>query len=173
MQLRDVLRLSPFLTTHPKNRLLPPIIATLPKPPPASPLLATHSRSPRGVRCHSFRLVAFLSRHSSPATGFKFFVFKLLRTLLHSSKTQLSCFRAIPNSLRKTPGVGGCTWGCASHSETPSGAPRPLVTRRRISRSEIRQDPVPARSNSLSLLSPFCDTRFFPANLRRKGPSRF
>jgi hypothetical protein len=34
------------------------------------------------------------------------FLFILLRTLLHSSKTQLVCFQAIPNSLRKTPGWG-------------------------------------------------------------------
>src|SRR6266849_8415203 len=165
MQLQDVFRLSPFLATHPKNRLLPPIIATLPKPPPASPLLATHSRSPRGVRCHSFRLVAFLPGCSSPATGFKFFLFKLLRTLLHLSKTLLSCFQAIPNSLRKTPGVVGRTWGCTFHSETPSGAQEPLVTCH-ISRSKILHYPVPARSNSLSLQSFSRRSRFFPANLR-------
>src|SRR5881296_596704 len=152
MQLQDVFRLSPFLATHPKNRLLTPIIATLPKPPPASPLLATHPRSLRGVRCHSLRLAGFLPRHSSLATRFKFFVFKLLRTLLHSCKTQLFCFQTIPDSFAKTPRVGGGTGGCTSHSETPSGAPEPLVTCH-ISRSEIRQDPVPAHSNSLSLQS--------------------
>ena len=35
------------------------------------------------------------------------FLFKLLRTLLHSPKTQLLCFHAIPHSLPKTPGGGG------------------------------------------------------------------
>jgi hypothetical protein len=34
------------------------------------------------------------------------FFFKLLRTLLHSSKTQLFSFQAIPHSFTKTPGVG-------------------------------------------------------------------
>jgi len=36
----------------------------------------------------------------------KFFPFTLLRTLLHSPKTQLFCFQAIPHSLRKTTGGG-------------------------------------------------------------------
>src|ERR1700674_2891210 len=35
------------------------------------------------------------------------FLFTLLRTLLHSPKTQLLCFHAIPHSLPKTPGGGG------------------------------------------------------------------
>src|SRR6266568_7449708 len=56
MQLWDVLRLSPFPATHPKNRLLTPIIATLPKPPSASPLFATHPRPPE-VLCRSLGLV--------------------------------------------------------------------------------------------------------------------
>src|SRR6266705_6376439 len=34
------------------------------------------------------------------------FIFIFLRTLLHSRKTQLFCFQAIPSSLHKTPGVG-------------------------------------------------------------------
>src|SRR6266851_5761278 len=124
---------------------------------------------PGGLRCHSFRLVAFLSRHSSPATGFKSLLFKLLRTLLQSCKTQLFYFQAIPDSFAKTPRVGGGTWGCASHSETPSGASRPLVTRRRISRSKILHDPVPARRNSLSLQSFSRSARSFPANPRPQG----
>src|SRR5260370_6584871 len=35
------------------------------------------------------------------------FPFRLLRTLLQSSKSQLFCFQAIPQSLCNTPGVGG------------------------------------------------------------------
>jgi len=35
------------------------------------------------------------------------FTFTLLRTLLHSTKSQLFCFQAIPNSFAKTPGVWG------------------------------------------------------------------
>src|SRR6266699_1237242 len=54
MQLRDVLRLSPFLATHPENRLLTPIIATLPKPLFTSPLLATHPRPSGGVMVSSY-----------------------------------------------------------------------------------------------------------------------
>ena len=34
------------------------------------------------------------------------FLFILLRTLLHSAKSQLLCFHGIPDSLHKTPGVG-------------------------------------------------------------------
>src|SRR6266852_8885160 len=37
------------------------------------------------------------------------FPFRLLRTLLQSSKSQLFCFQAIPQSLCNTPGVGGST----------------------------------------------------------------
>src|SRR5713101_3443454 len=45
--------------------------------------------------------------HSSLATILKSFLFTLFCTLLHSPKTQLFCFQAIPHSLRKTPGGGG------------------------------------------------------------------
>ena len=41
-----------------------------------------------------------------PATVFKFFLFTLLRTLLHSRKFQLFSFQAIAHSLAKTPGGG-------------------------------------------------------------------
>src|SRR6266436_3193072 len=34
------------------------------------------------------------------------FLFTLFQTLLHSPKSQLFCFQAIPNSFAKTPGVG-------------------------------------------------------------------
>ncbi len=69
MQLWDVLRLSPFLATHPKNRLLTPIIATLPKPRFASPLFATHPRPPRrcfAVRSASFWRARHRVRHAAP-----------------------------------------------------------------------------------------------------------
>ena len=92
-------------------------------------------------------------------------------SLVTCYQIQVLCFQTILDSFAKTPGVGGGTGGCTSHSETPSGAPEPLVTCH-ISRSKILRDPVPARSNSLSLLSPFCGAWFFPANLRGKGPSR-
>ena len=49
----------------------------------------------------------FATRHSSLPTMFKSFLFRLFQTLLHSSKTQLFCFHAIPDSLDKTPGGGG------------------------------------------------------------------
>ncbi len=48
---------------------------------------------------------------SAPANHHKIsvipFVLIFFRTLLHSRKTQLFYFHAIPNSLRKTPGGGG------------------------------------------------------------------
>src|SRR5712691_9463835 len=96
-----------------------------------------------------------------------------------SNSCGLFCTRAKPNSFvfkrfrtlsQKHPGWGE-VYDCTSHSETPSGAPEPLVTCH-ISRSKILRDPVPARSNSLSLLSPFCGAWFFPANLRPQGQSR-
>jgi hypothetical protein len=37
----------------------------------------------------------------------KFFLFTFMRTFLHSAKTQLVCFHAIPHSLRKTRGSRG------------------------------------------------------------------
>jgi hypothetical protein len=45
------------------------------------------------------------SRRRELAFLFKFFLFTLLRTFLHSRKTQLFCFQAIPHSLHKTPGA--------------------------------------------------------------------
>jgi hypothetical protein len=38
------------------------------------------------------------------------FLFKPLRTLLRSRKTQLFSFQSFPHSLRKTTGGGGCLW---------------------------------------------------------------
>ncbi len=50
-------------------------------------------------------------RRSNPSTCQRFraipFPFTPFHTLLHSPKTQLLCFHAIPNSLRKTPGGWG------------------------------------------------------------------
>src|SRR6266702_5594996 len=46
------------------------------------------------------------SRLSLHATLFKFFLFILLRTLLHSARTQVFSFQAIPHSLPKTTGGG-------------------------------------------------------------------
>src|SRR6266702_191652 len=117
------------------------------------PFACHTSETPRGVRCPSFRLVAFLPRHLSAATRFQFFLFKRCRTLS-----------------QKHPGWGEAH-DCTSHSETPSGAPEPLVTRR-ISCSKILRHPVPVYGNSLSLQSLSRSARFFPANLRRQGLSR-
>jgi hypothetical protein len=47
------------------------------------------------------------TRSSSLTTVLKFFLFKLLRTLLRSPKTQLFSFQAIPNSFPKTTRGGG------------------------------------------------------------------
>src|SRR5437016_12855431 len=49
---------------------------------------------------------ACTSRTRALALLFKFFLFTLLRTLLLSPKTQLSCFHVLPHSLRKTTRVG-------------------------------------------------------------------
>src|SRR5436190_7517989 len=47
-----------------------------------------------------------IARHSSLATVLNSFPFIRLRALLHSSKTQLSCFQAISNSFTKNIRVG-------------------------------------------------------------------
>ncbi len=48
------------------------------------------------------------------------FLFKLLRTLLHSAKSQLLCFHGIPDSLHKTPGGGGtATPACSNFRSLP------------------------------------------------------
>jgi hypothetical protein len=74
---------------------------------PASPLESALTKTPGvgGHSSHSGRVTP--SEAKGPlATILKFFLFIFLRTLLHSSKTQLSCFQAIPHSLAKTTGVG-------------------------------------------------------------------
>ena len=71
-------------------------------PYPASPVFATLTRT-AGVYTNNSQLgTNFLSL----ATGFKFFIFTSFRTLLHSRKAQLFSFHALPDSSRKTPGVG-------------------------------------------------------------------
>jgi len=48
------------------------------------------------------------------------FLFILLRTLLHSAKSQLLCFHGIPDSLYKTPGGGGtATPACSNFGALP------------------------------------------------------
>src|SRR6266705_1354648 len=73
MQLRDVLGLSPFLATHPKNRLLTPIIATLPKPHSRKPFACHTSKTPRGVMVSSYpkrrALCALAGTRKSPLPG--------------------------------------------------------------------------------------------------------
>jgi hypothetical protein len=41
-----------------------------------------------------------------PLSAINLFLFTLLRTLLHCTKSQLVSFHILPHSLRKTPGVG-------------------------------------------------------------------
>src|SRR5438552_11234014 len=51
-------------------------------------------------------------RRREVAFSFKFFLFTLLRTILHSPRTQLVCFQTIPHSLRKnTRGCGTLALG--------------------------------------------------------------
>src|SRR5216684_159630 len=47
------------------------------------------------------------TRHSSPATALKFFLFTLLRTLWHDAKLNSFLFKRLRTLYRKTPGVGG------------------------------------------------------------------
>ncbi len=55
--------------------------------------------NPPFLSTFNFRLSTFVSVRAIP------FLFTLMRTPLHSSKSQLFCFQAIPHSLPKTPGV--------------------------------------------------------------------
>jgi hypothetical protein len=70
-------------------------------PYPATPLFATLTKT---AGCHPNNSQSGTHHHSpvSPAAIIKFFLFTLLRTLLHSSKTQLSSFQSLPHSLPKT-----------------------------------------------------------------------
>src|SRR6266571_272090 len=144
MQLQDVFRLSPFLATHPKN---PGGCAAL-RFDSLLFCLVTGQRLPDSSSFFSNSCGLFCTR-AKPNS----FVFKRFRTLS-----------------QKHPGWGEAH-DCTSHSETPSGAPEPLVTRR-ISCSKILRHPVPVYGNSLSLQSLSRSARFFPANLRRQGLSR-
>jgi hypothetical protein len=75
--------------------------------PDLSPLFATLMKTP-GVRGHSSQFgKPARSRRQELTFLFKFFLFTLFQTLLHSRKTQLVSFQAIPNSFTKTPGGGG------------------------------------------------------------------
>jgi hypothetical protein len=75
--------------------------------PDLSPLFATLTKTP-GVRGHSSQFgKPARSRRQELTFLFKFFLFILFQTLLHSRKTQLVSFQAIPNSFTKTPGGGG------------------------------------------------------------------
>jgi hypothetical protein len=68
------------------------------------PLLRKH----RGVWGYSSHFgKSARSRRQELTFPFKFFLFTLFQTLLHSRKTQLVSFQAIPNSFTKTPGGGG------------------------------------------------------------------
>src|SRR6266568_4674762 len=49
-------------------------------------------------------LLVYPERSVRRGTVLKLFLFRLLRTLLHTSKCQRLCFQAFPHSLRKTPG---------------------------------------------------------------------
>jgi hypothetical protein len=70
-----------------------------------SSLVAALTKNRGAVSVYSL-LVPPLRPRSLPTTHLKFFLFNLLRTPLHSQKTQLFCFQAIPHSLRKTAGGG-------------------------------------------------------------------
>src|SRR2546429_2141632 len=59
------------------------------------------------VHAESGKLSTRRSHSPSFASLFKFFLFKLLRTLLHPPKTQLFYFQPIPHSLPKNTGGGG------------------------------------------------------------------
>ena len=74
------------------------------------------SVSRKSCVCHSYENSRVCTNNShcgtcgSPVNArkrVKFFLFKFLRTLLHTSKCQRLCFQAFPHSLRKTPGGVG------------------------------------------------------------------
>ena len=103
--------LSSFLATDPKKHLLSPSIATLPKRPEITPVFATHPRPPLAglpisVHPKRWRVQTLLELRLYFLSLIPF-PFKLLRTLLHASKTQLFCFQSLPHSLPETPGGGG------------------------------------------------------------------
>src|SRR5260370_15004870 len=77
------------------------------------------SVSSKSFACHSYEncrgvYQQFPFWNSSRSTGYSnlepptsnLCLFTFLRTLLHSQKTQLVCFHAIPHSFPKTPGGG-------------------------------------------------------------------
>src|SRR5438876_6016732 len=66
-----------------------------------------HLQKTRGGEYPSQFGRACTNRPRGRALSFKFFLFTPLRTLLHSSKTQLLRFQTFPHSLPKTTRVGG------------------------------------------------------------------
>ena len=74
-------------------------------PYPATPLFATLTKTAGVYTNNSHSGTHFAA--PAPAITLKFFLFTFLRTLLHSPKTQLFYFQAIPHSLAKTPGGRG------------------------------------------------------------------
>src|SRR5437667_10665425 len=83
--------------------LLNPVLRLLFQVPYAViPVFAILTKTAGGVgACFPF-WKTLRSRRREVAFSFKFFLFTLLRTLLHSPRTQLVCFQTIPHSLRKT-----------------------------------------------------------------------
>ena len=99
---------------------LSPHLTDLPTPTKSShpsQFLIAHSRPSKSFSCNTYRKQGWGERvvpvgspsrpRSLPTTHLRFFLFNFLRTPLHSPKTQLFCFQAIPHSLRKTPGGWG------------------------------------------------------------------
>ncbi len=115
----SLFRLTPFLATDPKNRLLTPSIATLPKTPSRKSFACHTSKTPRGVvfvclakiliskRKVALSFIAFLLRHSSLATGFKLFIFTLLRTLFHNGALPTAFFSIVSALFSYARGCGG------------------------------------------------------------------
>jgi hypothetical protein len=111
-------------------------------PYPVSPLLATLTKT-AGVCTNNSHSGA---RSSSLATALKFFLFTLLRTLLHAAKTQLFCFQSFPNSFpKKHPG-----WGV------------PLFSARTAREKLLRQDL--SQPYSLTSLHPYFITSLLSRN---------
>ena len=84
---------------------------------PSLPVPYREQRPSKSFSCNTYRKQGWGERvvpvgspsrpRSLPTTHLRFFLFNFLCTPLHSPKTQLFCFQAIPHSLRKTPGGWG------------------------------------------------------------------
>ena len=77
-----------------------------------NPCVCHTSETPRGSTLPTWELTTRLSH-------LKFFLFILLRTLLHLQKSQLLYFQAIPHSLQKTTRGGGTRCSSAFRRECP------------------------------------------------------